>query len=185
MPTACAITRGTTMLLTMNQPMRHDDQDRDRDLRLGQHGDDHRRRPRDERPEERDHLEDADEGRRGRQEVEPEDQVRDRGDAAVDEALDGLAADEAAERGRDARLEQPRRLRVARRHEPVDVGQDPVLVEHDEQRQEDDQQQVADDADAEQREIGQRPDERIAEVAQAGEEILRGGDDVDLEAEVL
>ena len=57
---------------------------------------------------------------------------------------------------------------VARRNEPVDVGQDAVLVENDEQRQEDDQQQVADDAQAEQGQVGQRLDQRVAEIAQAG-----------------
>ena len=104
---------------------------------------------------------------------------------AENEALDGLAADEAAERGGDAGLEQPHRLRVAGRHQPVDVGQDPFLVENHEQRQEDDQQQVADDAEAEQGEVGERLDQGVAQIAQAGEEVLRGGDEVDLEAKVL
>ena len=76
-------------------------------------------------------------------------------------------------------------LAVLRRHEPVEVGQDAVLVEDDEERQEDDDQQVADDAQAEQRDVGQRPDQVAADVAQVGQQIARGRDEIDLEAEAL
>ena len=86
---------------------------------------------------------------------------------------------------RDARLEQPRLLAVARRHEPVQVGHDSVLVEHDEQRQEDDDDQVADYAQAEQGDVRQRTDELVAQVAQVVEQVLRAATRIELETQAL
>ena len=65
----------------------------------------------------------------------------------------------------------------------MSVGQDAVFVEQDEERQKNDDQQIADDAQAEQRDAGERLDEVAAQAAEVGQDVLGRLADVDLEAQ--
>ena len=142
--------------------------------------DDDRRRPRHERPEERDHLEEPrrDRGERGQR--QPEQQVRAERDQEVDEAHQRLAAQEATERARDRRLEEARLLRVGRRDDPEQEGQDRVAVDDHVDRQEEDDQHRPDDAQAGDRDLLQRLDEGAGDRVEVAEGGLRLGDEVDL-----
>ena len=109
----------------------------------------------------------------------------DGGDRAVDDALDRLAADEAAEGRRDRRLEQAHLVGEARRRDAVDERDEPLLVDDDEERQEDHEQQVPDRGEARERDLLERAHERHRGVRDAGQDLVRALREVDLEAEPL
>ena len=106
-------------------------------LLRGDGGED-RRRPGDERAEERDgHQQTRGDGGQ-HAEVEAEDDRGRQGDRAVGQAKQELATDEAAERAVDAVLEELRLLGVRRRHEAHEEPQDPRPVKGDVQAEDDD-----------------------------------------------
>ena len=95
----------------------HDDGDGDDGVRLGEHGSHHRRRPGHEGAEEGDHLEDRHERCRERQKSSAQRQAADECEGTVDDALDELATEEAAEGRSHARLEEPHLPGEARRRD--------------------------------------------------------------------
>ena len=110
----------------------------------------------------------------------PSSSVRPEGDEEVDEAHQRLAAQEPAERARDRRLEQAGLLRVARRDDPEQEGQDHVAVEDHVDRQEEDDQHRADHAQARDRDLLERRDERAGDLVEVAEGRLGLGHEVDL-----
>ena len=158
----------------------HQDQRGYQGFRLEDEGDKDRWCPRRERSEERDHLEQAGEDGGQRHERQAEQQVGAERDQEVDDAHQGLAAQEPAERPRDRRLEQPRLLCVGWRDQPEHEGQDLVPVDDHVDGQEEHDQHRAYDAEAGHGDLLERRDQSpgdLVEVVQDGGRLV---DQVDL-----
>ena len=159
MPTAPCMIRGWRTFMTTIQPAAIRMSVGTRALGLEDERHDDRRRPREERPEERDRLEDPAATEVSAASGRPRSEVRRQRDQEVDDAHQRLAAQEAAERARHRRLEQARLLRVGRRDEPEQEGHDLVAVDDHVDRQEEDDQHRADDAQARHRDLLERLDQ--------------------------
>ena len=155
-PTAPCMIRGCRTFITTSQPAPIRMIVGTSVLGLQDESHDDRRRPRHERPEERDHLEQAGGDRGQRRKGQAQQQVGAERDQEVDDAHQRLAAQEAAERARDGCLQETRLLRIRRRHDPEQEGQDGVAVEDHVDRQEEHDQQRPHDAEAGDRDLLER-----------------------------
>ena len=160
-PTASCMSRGWRTFMTTNQPMPmrmiagtsapgHEEQ-----------GDDDRRRPGDERAEERDRHEDARRRRGEDRERQAEDRARRRGRPRSRRCRWSAwpRRKPPNERPTDD-LQEARLLGVGRRDEAEQERQDLVAVDDHVDRQEEDDQQRAERADAGDRDLLERPDQR-------------------------